>query len=115
MPKVDVLTASSATMAVRPSFWVAASSAYTLVEVPRALDNRIRRPTVTAPVGVAYSSAGVWVVGNLSNSVALVDPKTGKQLGEADVGQNPFAITAHGRSAWVTNLADGTVTRVDAR
>lgn len=92
--------------------WVAQYDDYTLAKLPRGIDNKTVKQTVAAPVGVAYSGAGVWVAGYLADAVALHDPRTGGELARVDVGSNPFAIAARGDRAWVTNLADGTVTPI---
>jgi len=95
--------------------WIAHYDDFTLGRLPRSLDNVTVRRTVAAPLGVAYSGVGVWVAGYLADAVALHDPRTGDELARVNVGSNPFAITAHGDRAWVTNLADGTVTPLSIR
>jgi len=60
------------------------------------------------------ADGSVWVVSKLDDAVVRLDAKTGKPIGEPiDVGRNPFAIAAHGKALWVTNLASGSVTRLD--
>jgi hypothetical protein len=69
---------------------------------------------VRGPLGIAYSANTLWVASQLDNAVVRVDPKTGEPVGDPiEVGRNPFAMVAHGKSAWVTNLAGGSVTRID--
>jgi DNA-binding beta-propeller fold protein YncE len=99
------------------SVWVTNFDDGTVTENTRALDNAATIPVdVRGPLGIAYSSGTVWVASNLDNKVIRIDAAKGTVVGDPiDVGRNPFAITAHGKSAWVTNLADGTVTRIDLR
>jgi streptogramin lyase len=56
----------------------------------------------------------MWVAGNLESAVQRLDARSGDAIGDPiRVGRNPFAIIAHGSTAWVTNLGSGTVTRID--
>ena len=63
------------------------------------------RPTVAA-------FRSIWVV-DPNGYVSRVDPGTERRLGSVDVGNDPSAIAAGAGSVWVTNRADGTVTRID--
>jgi YVTN family beta-propeller protein len=54
----------------------------------------------------------IWIV-DPDGYVSRVDPSSGRQLGSVDVGNDPSAIAAGAGSVWVTNRADGTVTRID--
>lgn len=54
----------------------------------------------------------LWVV-NPDGYVSRVDPGSGRVEGTVDVGNIPSAIAAGAGSIWVTNSADGTVTRID--
>jgi streptogramin lyase len=58
----------------------------------------------------------VWIANGLADEVVRLDPKTGKPQGQpVPVGRNPYAVVARGSSAWVTNLGDSTITRIDVR
>jgi DNA-binding beta-propeller fold protein YncE len=64
---------------------------------------------------LVVSGNTVWVASYLDDAVVRLDARTGKAIGEPiAVGRNPFAIVAHGHQVWVTNLASGTVSRIDA-
>lgn len=54
----------------------------------------------------------VWIV-DPDGYVSRVDPDRARRLGSVDVGNEPSAIAAGAGSVWVTNSADGTVTRID--
>ena len=70
--------------------------------------------SIRGPLGIAYSAGTVWVASPLDNAVVSIDPKKGEVTGTpVEVGRTPFAVAAHGRSAWVTNLASATVSRID--
>jgi YVTN family beta-propeller protein len=58
------------------------------------------------------ASGSIWVV-DPDGYVAQIDPRSGRQTGSVDVGNEPSAIAAGAGSLWVTNSADGTVTRID--
>jgi streptogramin lyase len=95
--------------------WVSNYDDGTVTQNTRALDNAATVAlNVRGPQDLVVADGLVWVVSNLDDAVVRVDAKTGKPVGEPiAVGRNPFAIAAHGKSLWVTNLASGSVTRLD--
>ncbi|WP_051222273.1 serine/threonine-protein kinase [Conexibacter woesei] len=97
--------------------WVSNYDDGTLTQNNRALDNSAPVAlSIRGPLGIAYSAGTVWVASQLDNAVVRIDPKKGEVTGTPiEVGRTPFAITAHGKSAWVTNLASATVSRIDLR
>jgi YVTN family beta-propeller protein len=69
------------------------------------------------PVGTAWTmlpvSGSIWIV-DPDGYVAQFDLGSGRPAGaEVDVGNEPSAVAAGAASLWVTNSADGTVTRID--
>ena len=68
------------------------------------------------PLGTAWpmlpASRSIWIV-DPDGYVGQFDPGTGRQTGSVDVGNEPSAVAAGAGSLWVTNSADGTVTRID--
>ena len=48
-----------------------------------------------------------------ANSAGTLDPASGQVTASVAVGSNPAGITSGGGRIWVTNGADGTVTRID--
>ena len=70
-------------------------------------------PETLAPRPVLAAFGSVWVV-DPDGLVARVDPRTGRRIASVDVGNLPSAIASGAGSVWVTNGADGTVTRIDA-
>jgi streptogramin lyase len=95
--------------------WVSNYDDGTLTQNDRALDNSAPVALdVRGPLGIAYGGGTVWVASQLDNAVIRVDPRKGEVVGDPiDVGRSPFAIATHGRSAWVTNLASASVSRID--
>ncbi|WP_445149432.1 protein kinase domain-containing protein [Baekduia sp. Peel2402] len=95
--------------------WVTNYDDGTVTQNTRALDNAATIPlNVRGPQDLVVADGSVWVVSNLDDAVVRLDAKTGKPIGDPiDVGRNPFAIAAHGKALWVTNLASGSVTRLD--
>jgi YVTN family beta-propeller protein len=63
------------------------------------------RPTLAA-------FGAIWLV-DPEGSVSRIDPDSARRLGSVGVGNGPSAIAAGAGSLWVTNRADGTVTRID--
>ncbi|HEY6760340.1 MAG TPA: hypothetical protein VI318_12655, partial [Baekduia sp.] len=97
------------------AIWVTNYDDGTVTENNRALDNDapVALP-VRGPLGIAYGAHTIWVAGQLDNAVVRIDPAKGEVVGDPiEVGRSPFAVAAHGRSAWVTNLASASVTRID--
>jgi len=95
--------------------WVTSDSRDTLAQVPRSLDNVRLLPICRGPVGVAVGDPGVWVACGLSDEVALLRTDDLRDPVTVDVGSNPFAIASDGNRAWVTNLADASVTPLTAK
>jgi SARP family transcriptional regulator, regulator of embCAB operon len=62
------------------------------------------------PTLAAFGS--IWVV-DPDGFVTRVDPASAQRVGSVDVGNDPSAIAEGAGSVWVTNSADGTVTRID--
>ncbi|WCB95539.1 serine-threonine kinase [Baekduia alba] len=95
--------------------WVTNYDDGTVTQNNRALDNPAPVALdVRGPLGIGYSAHTVWVASQLDNAVVRIDPAKGEVVGDPiEVGRTPFAIAAHGKSAWVTNLASATVTRID--
>jgi ABC-type transport system substrate-binding protein/class 3 adenylate cyclase len=54
----------------------------------------------------------LWVV-NPDGYVSRLHPDSARGIGSVGVGNGPSAIAAGAGSVWVTNSADGTVTRID--
>ncbi|HEV7751648.1 MAG TPA: hypothetical protein VGO71_08895, partial [Baekduia sp.] len=95
--------------------WVTNFDDGTVLQNNRSLTNGIFNPlNVRGPLGVAVSQHTVWVASNLDDTVVRLNARTGKPVGDPiPVGRNPFAIVAHGNSAWVTNLGSASVTRIE--
>ncbi|MBI4716997.1 MAG: beta-propeller fold lactonase family protein [Planctomycetes bacterium] len=71
------------------------------------------------PINLAVSPDGAWlyVVGERSDSVIVVDTARGAPVGEVRVGRRPHdvAVTRDGDLLYVTNRLSGTLSVVDAR
>ncbi len=66
----------------------------------------------SAPRPMLSRFGSIWIV-DPDGFVSRIDPDSGRSLGSVDVGNDPSAIAAGAGSVWVTNRADGTVTRID--
>jgi class 3 adenylate cyclase/DNA-binding beta-propeller fold protein YncE len=93
---------------------------------PRARPGRRRRVflgvVVLAVVGSALAIAlvtslggGQGVVHVPANSVAVIDPGTGRVRTAVSVGRAPISITLDPSAAWVANSGSDTITRIDDR
>ncbi|MCW2986002.1 MAG: serine/threonine protein kinase, partial [Conexibacter sp.] len=95
--------------------WVSNYDDGTVTQNNRALDNPATAPlNVRGPLDLTVADGTVWVLSKLDDTVIRLDAKTAKPIGDPiPVGRNPFALVAHDKHVWVTNLASGTVTRID--
>jgi ABC-type transport system substrate-binding protein/DNA-binding SARP family transcriptional activator len=64
----------------------------------------------TWPILGAFDS--IWIA-NPDGYVTRLDTTSGRQIGSVDIGNEPSAIAAGDGSVWITNRADGTVSRID--
>ena len=102
-----------------------------LVEAARAAlglgPSRLRWPLAVAAVGVLLLGAALLAFflnrgggGGVpaeagADSVVRIDPSTAKVTKATPVGREASGIAVDGRYVWVSNLADGTVSRVDQK
>ena len=57
---------------------------------------------------------GIWSVVQ-GNSLAAIDPATGRVVADVPVGATPAVVAAGGGAVWVLNADDQTISRVDPR
>jgi YVTN family beta-propeller protein len=88
------------------------------------IDPRFDRLTSTRPVAASAGFFGVtvrpalaafgsiWIV-SPDGVVSRINADSGQGVGSVGVGNDPSAIAAGAGFVWVTNRADGTVTRID--
>ena len=67
-----------------------------------------------AAATVALSSRGADVA-VAPDSVAVIDPESGRVVADVPVGARPETLAADGRFLWVADIADGTVQQIDMR
>jgi len=66
----------------------------------------------------AHAVAGegaIWLLSEEGESVARIDPSSGRITNTVGVGRIPTGIALGGGAVWVANARDGTVTRIDPR
>src|SRR5262249_22004083 len=89
-----------------------------------ARSERLARPRALAAAGAlllvgAVAAGLVELTGGsrapavVPNSIAVVDAKDGRVVGDIPVGSNPVALAAGLGGIWVANADDGTVTHID--
>jgi YVTN family beta-propeller protein len=96
----------------------------------RSQARTVRRPALLVVAGgllVAAAAATALAIdltrsgdGGISsvvqgNSLAAVDPSTGRVVAEVPVGATPTAVASGGGAVWVLNADDQTISRVDER
>jgi streptogramin lyase len=68
------------------------------------------------PKGIDVGGDAVWVANNSDDTLSRISTKTGNVVGKpVKVGSQPFALSVHGHTAWVTLLGAGAIARVDFR
>src|ERR1700693_187825 len=70
--------------------------------------------SVSAPVGMAFDGANIWVANQTTNAVTKLRASDGTNLGTFAVGRNPRNISFDGANIWVANQASTTVTKLRA-
>ena len=72
---------------------------------------------IVAPVAVllAGRSSGAKAVTVRPNSVAVIDPKSNKVVGDVSVGRDPAQLAYLNGNMWVVNSRDVTLSRISAR
>ena len=70
---------------------------------------------VTAGVVLTTGSASAKPVRLVANSLAALDPKTGKPVGSVPLGFEPTSVTASGDDIWVLNWRGRTAVEIDPR
>ena len=68
-----------------------------------------------SPSDVAVTSDSAWVTSTDSQTVAKVDPETGRVQQTIRVGSGASGVAADEHGVWVANALAGTVTRIDPR
>jgi peptide/nickel transport system substrate-binding protein len=111
--------APTALAATRTAVWVTRGTGdvseidprYDRVSSTRALAASAGFFEGNVPALAAFGS--IWIV-TPDGVVSRIDADSGRVLGSVGVGNAPSAIAAGAGSVWVTNSADGTVTRIDS-
>ncbi len=85
-------------------------------EYNRPVPTRQLAAVSSLPHGTAWpmlaASGSIWIV-DPDGYVGQFDPGSGQRIDSVDVGNEPSAVAAGAGWLWVTNSADGTVTRID--
>jgi Protein kinase domain len=65
------------------------------------------------PAGLAVAGGRVFVAGNTTDQVTMLNPRSVKLRGKLEVRGNPYAVTSGAGHVWVTSLGTDTLTRLD--
>jgi YVTN family beta-propeller protein len=97
-----------------------------LVASRRRVATVLTRPWTLAAVAAIAIGAGVAIVSTLTggsdgprqvtakaNSVAVIDAKTNKVVGDVAVGRSPGPVAVGPEGVWVGNLEDATISQID--
>lgn len=101
------------------SVWVSNEDRDTVTQIDPDT-RRVRRHIRVgrAPHGLDVGGGAVWVANRFGDSVTRIDARTGRVVGRpVRFGANaePFAVSVHGQTAWVTLLGGDAVARVAFR
>jgi DNA-binding SARP family transcriptional activator/streptogramin lyase len=66
-------------------------------------------------IAVALTRGGSGSVTVVPDSVAVVDAKTNRVVGDVPVGRRPVAVAVGEGGVWVANAGDGTIDRIDPK
>jgi len=81
---------------------------------PRVSSSAATFPVGSAPFGVAFDGAHIWVTNEQGGTVTELLPSNGSILGTFPVGVNPQGIVSDGMDIWVANFTSNNVTRLRA-
>ena len=99
--------------------WVANKDEASVTRIDAGSFNTAEIPVGAQPAGIAVGAGGVWVANQLASTVTRIDLATerpdSRPITLPSSATNPYAVAADGAFAWVTSLANGVVTRIDAR
>src|ERR1700693_2793442 len=70
--------------------------------------------SVSAPVGMAFDGANIWVANQTTNAVTKLRASDGTNLGTFAVGNNPQGVAFDGANIWAANGGSTTVTKLRA-
>lgn len=94
--------------------WVANVADGTLQGInPVSLGLSAPAPSAVGVSAIVADGNGLWASVPGEGEVIEFDPRTGKQVTAVDVGNGPTQLTLGGRSTWVTNPPDDTITEID--
>ena len=62
---------------------------------------------------VAFGFGSLWLTNKAGNSVSEFDPRRDRVVSQVTVGGAPIAIAVWGRTLWVANFDDDTVSRIE--
>ena len=68
----------------------------------------------TAPSGIAFDGASMWVANGASNTVNKLRASDGAMLGTFAVPAQPGGVAFDGANVWITNVQGGIVTKLRA-
>ena len=99
--------------------WVSNSSDDSVSRVNPAINQVVATiPVGHRPVGLALGGGVLWVANLGDGTVLRIDPRTNQIKGSPiPTGENPFFLSANGRSVWVLCIWGhsqyGTLSRID--
>ena len=95
------------------SVWAGALGGGEVLRIDPASGKVLRRISVGPRVfNLATAPGAVWGVANLTSMAVRIDTRTGKVTASVHVGNGPYDIEWGFGSAWVSNAADGTLSRI---
>ena len=68
-----------------------------------------------AAIALGLTQGGAAEIAVKANSVAMIDPKSGKLVADVPVGSRPVAVATGEKGVWVANADDGTVSKIDPK
>ena len=94
--------------------WASIPDAASVARIHPRTDQVVTSEVGGRPQGLAVAGGRVFVAGNTSHRVAIVDPERMRRPARRlKVPANPYALTAGAGHVWVTGLGANTLTRLD--
>jgi YVTN family beta-propeller protein len=114
--RIKVGATSYQAVATPDAVWVSNRDDGTLTQVDPATNDVVRtvRLPDMQPGGMVYAAGALWIGNDTSGSTTLrrMDPQTRKTV-RVTAGDRPVYLTSTPGAVWVSNVTDGTVSRID--
>ena len=114
--RIKVGSTSYQAVATPGTIWVSNRNDSTLTQIDPDTNTVVRTVQLDGvqPGGMTYAGGSLWIGDDTSgdNEVLRMDPQT-RRITKVTAGDRPAYLTSTPGAVWVSNVSDGTVSRID--